>query len=80
VHVFLSVELNVAVDKGDYIVELSKIESKREYEWEVRVCIQILHYDVCIMRVLTFFYNLFYLFYVPYSCAGINVTCSFFSS
>lgn len=28
-HVFLSVELNVAVDRVDYIVELSKIESKR---------------------------------------------------
>lgn len=58
-HVFLSVELNVAVDKVDYIVELSKIESKKEYEWEVRICIQILHYHVCIMRVLTFFYHLF---------------------
>ena len=55
-HVFLSVELNVAVDKVDYIVELSKIESKREYEWEVRICIQILHCNVCIMRVLTFYH------------------------
>lgn len=29
-HVFLSVELYVAVDKADYIVDLSKLESKRE--------------------------------------------------
>ena len=77
-HVFLSIKLNIVVDKVDYIVELSKIESKREsmngkcglYSNIALLC---LYYESPHLLLSSSF-----LLYIPNTCAGINVTCFVF--